>query len=272
MDAFEGKVAIITGAASGIGRALAEQMARRGARLILADMNGEQLAEVAKSITDAEGDAKPVSLDVRDFEAVESLVKSTADECGRLDYIFNNAGIGVGGEALHFSIDDWRNVIDTNLYGAVNGVAAAYPIMVKQGFGHIINTASMAGLVPIPGEISYTASKYGIVGLSNSLWAEGAGLGVCVSVVCPGVIRTPIFQTSKMIDMDREKMLEDIPKGVSAEECARQILRGVERKKATIIVTKLAKFFCLLHRISPSITMWLMKKRFDDFRAKQAKR
>ena len=271
MDAFEGKIAIITGAASGIGRALGEQLSRRGASLVLADMNGEQLAAVAKSITDAGGAAKSVSLDVRDFEAVDSLVKSTADEYGQLDYIFNNAGIGVGGEALRFSIDDWRNVIDTNLYGAVNGVFAAYPIMAKQGFGHIVNTASMAGLIPVPGEISYVASKYGIVGLSNALWAEAAGLGVCVSVVCPGIIRTPIFQTTKLIDMDREKVLKDLPKGVSAEECARQILRGVERKKPTIVITGLAKVFCLLHRLIPGVTMWLMKKRFDDFRAAQAK-
>jgi short-subunit dehydrogenase len=271
MDVFEGKNAIITGAASGIGRALAEQLAGRGASLVLADRNDELLAEAAKAITDAGGVARSVSLDVRDFEAVDSLVKYTAEDNGRLDYIFNNAGIGVAGDALRFSIDDWRSVIDTNLYGAVNGTFAAYPIMAKQGHGHIINTASMAGLLPVPGEISYVASKYGIVGFSNALWAEAAGLGVCVSVVCPGIIRTPIFHTTKMIDIDREKTIKDLPKGISAEECASQILRGVERKKPTIVVTKLAKVFCLLHRLIPALTMRLMKKRFDDFRAAQAK-
>ncbi|MBW1814202.1 MAG: SDR family oxidoreductase, partial [Deltaproteobacteria bacterium] len=83
---------------------------------------------------------------------------------GRLDYMFNNAGIGVAGEARDFSYEDWQKVIDTNLYGTVNGVFAAYHVMVKQGFGHIINTASLAGLIPVPGEISYTASKYGTGG------------------------------------------------------------------------------------------------------------
>lgn len=255
MGTFEEKIAIITGGASGIGRALGEELARRGARIILADVNEALLEETAESIRRAGFHAKGVRLDVTDSEAVKKLVSDTVTEYGRLDYLFNNAGIAVVGETENFSHDDWHSVIDTNLYGVVHGVAAAYPLMVKQGFGHIINTASAAGLIPTPGEISYTASKYGVVGLSHVLRVEGADLGVKVSVVCPGFIETPIFYNAKLIGIDRQKVLESLPKTTPAAECARAILRGVERNKATIVVTPLAKLICFLYRMVPSIML-----------------
>ncbi len=260
MGIFADKIAIITGGASGIGRALGEELSRRRALVILVDVNTKLLEEVADSITKAGGRAKAVTLDVSDFAAVKKLVDDTVAQYGRLDYIFNNAGIGVGGEARDYSYDDWRKVINVNLYGTVNGVAEAYPIMVKQGFGHIINTASLAGLTPSAGEVSYAASKYAIVGLSNALRVEGAGLGVKVSVVCPGFIKTPIFYTSKFVKLDREKLLELMPKGIAPEKCARVILRGVGNNKATIVVTPLAKFLWLLQRISPGLMLWIWRQ------------
>lgn len=268
MGIFADKIIIITGGASGIGRALGEELSRRQALVILADVNTELLEEVTSSITEAGGRAKAVTLDVSDFEAVKKLVDDTIAQYGRLDYIFNNAGIAVGGEARDYSYDDWRKVIDVNLYGVVNGVTAAYPIMVKQGFGHIINTASLAGLVPVLGEISYIASKYGIVGLSNALRVEGAGLGVKVSVVCPGIIKTPIYHISKLIKIDREKLLKLVNRtpGMTPEKCARVILRGVERNKATIVITFLAKFSWLLHRISPGLVLWMGKQNMKIMR------
>jgi len=160
-------------------------------------------------------------------------------------------------------------VLAVNLYGVVNGVASAYPVMVEQGFGHIINTASIEGLIPFPATVSYAATKYGVVGMSHSLRVEGADLGVKVSVVCPGYIKTAIFETSKMIKIDRQKMLAELPDrfGISPEECAQVILRGVERNKATIVVTGFAKVLWLIHRISPNLIIWLMKKRLRKSRA-----
>jgi len=260
MQIFSNKVAIITGSASGIGRALADELAGLGANLILADINIAAAEKVADSISKSGFKAKAVKLDVSDFKAVKKLVDDTVAEHGRLDYMFNNAGIATGGEARDFAYEDWSNVINTNLYGAVNGVVAAYPIMVKQGFGHIINTASLAGLIPAPGEIPYTASKYGVVGLSNALRMEGAGLGVKVSVVCPGFIDTPIYYTNKTVNLDREKALEHLPKNLtSAKDCAKVILRGVACNKATIVVTLHAKFFYLLQRLSPALIFLLGK-------------
>ena len=187
---------------------------------------------------------------------------------GGLDYIFNNAGIGIGGEVRDCSIDDWRSVLNVNLFGVVNGVAAAYPLMVKQGYGHIINTASIEGLIPFPGTVSYVASKYGVVGLSNALRVEGADLGVKVSVVCPGYIKTPIFYTSKLIKIDREKMLKSLPErfGITPEECALVILRGVEGNKAIIVVTGFARVLWWLHRINPGLIISMMKRNIKKAR------
>lgn len=268
MKKFKDSVAIVTGGASGIGRALGQELARRGALVIMVDIQTELLEEAVLSITQAGHKAEGVDLDVTDFQAVKGLVENTAARHGRLDYIFNNAGIGVGGEVRDVSIDDWRDVLDVNLFGVVHGVAAAYPLMVEQGHGHIINTASIEGLIPFPGTVSYVASKYGVVGLSNALRVEGADLGVNVSVVCPGYIKTAIFHTSRLIKIDREKMLKSLPHrfGITPEECASVILRGVERNKAIILVTGLAKILWWLHRIHPGWILWMMGRKIREAR------
>jgi NADP-dependent 3-hydroxy acid dehydrogenase YdfG len=268
MENFKESVAIVTGAASGIGRALGQELAQRGALVIMADIQTELLEEAVGSITQAGHKAEAVALDVTDFQAVKALVKNTAARHGTLDYIFNNAGIAVGGEVRDVSIDDWRDVLDVNLFGVVNGVAAAYPVMVAQGHGHIVNTASIAGLIPFPVEVSYVASKFGVVGLSNALRVEGADLGVNVSVVCPGYVKTAIFHTSKLIKIDREKMLKSLPErfGITPEECASVILHGVERNKAFIVVTGAAKVFWWLHRINPGWILWMMRRKIREAR------
>ena len=254
MDAFKNKIIIITGGASGIGKALGQRLSGKGAHVILADVNTKMLEDTVNSISKEDGLSEAVTLDVTDRIKVKQLVDDTVAKRGRLDYLFNNAGIGVAGEARDFSYEDWQKVLDTNLYGTVNGVFAAYPVMVKQGFGHIVNIASLAGLIPVPGGISYTVSKYGIVGLSNALRIEGAKLGVKVSVVCPGLIDTPIYHTPKTVNVDREKFLSELPKNLtSADTCARIVLKGVARNKAIIIVTLLARIMWILQRISPGL-------------------
>ena len=253
MDTFNAKTVIVTGGASGIGRAVGEELARRGAVVTLADIDATLVEEVAGGLTGQGCDVKAVVLDVTDFEAVKRLVDDTVSEHGRLDYMFNNAGIAVFGETQDFSYDDWHRVIDVNLYGVVHGIAAAYPVMVEQGFGHIVNTSSLAGLVPASGLISYTASKYGVVGMSNALYTEGAKYGVKTSVVCPGLIHTPIYEHVKLIDLDRDKIMKQAPKGMDCEKCVRDILQGVERGKAIIVVTPMAKALTFMQRFVPGL-------------------
>ena len=225
MSNFQDKVAFITGGGSGIGRALGYELASRGARVVLADYNPHSLEQSVTAFEQQGLRAEAHQLDVRDQERFESVVQQVSDRHGRIDLLFNNAGIGVGGEARDYAYDDWKQVIDVNLYGVIHGIAAVYPRMVSRGSGHIINTASLAGLVPFPGEISYT-SKYAVVGLST-LRIEAADLGVKV---------TWFVRQNRNADLphvadhrfDKEKP-QPWPKGISAERCARIILRGVAR-------------------------------------------
>ncbi len=266
MGIFADRTVVVTGAASGIGRALAELLARQGARVTLADINPGQLQEITNAIKESGGTATAATLDVTDFQAVKQLVDAIASEHKRLDFLFNNAGIVVAGDARDFAYEDWRQVIDVNLYGVVNGVAAAYPLMVAQGSGHIVNTASLAGLIPACGALSYTTSKYAVVGLSHALRVEAADLGVRVSVVCPGIIDTAINSFDNAANLDKEKMLASLPKGMTPEKCARIILRGVERNKNTILVTGHAKILWFLQRISPGLVGRLWRQYMRQMR------
>ncbi len=262
MDKYKGKVAIVTGAGSGIGRALAEELSRRGTAVAVSDVNPDRLESTRSGIAASGGSVRAFALDVSDYEAVRKMVGDVIGEHGRLDYIFNNAGIAVGGEARDVDIEDWRAVLGVNLYGVVNGVASAYPFMAKQGWGHVVNTASIEGLIPFPMTASYVASKYAVVGLSNALHVEGADLGVKVHAVCPGYIKTNIFEDSKLIKVDREKFIKSLADwaGITPEECARRILKGVEKNKAIIPITAFSWIMWYLHRLSPGAILWLMKK------------
>lgn len=257
MELFKDKIVIITGGASGIGRALGNELARRGSYVVLADINESLLLKTLTDIKKSDKKPESVVVDVSKFEEVKKLVDETVSKHGRIDYLFNNAGIVIAGEARDCQYEDWQKVINVNLYGVVNGVVAAYPIMVKQGFGHIVNTASAAGLIPAVGEISYTTSKYGVVGLSNALRIEGADLGVKVSVVCPGFIDTPILENPKSIKLDYKKLSELYPPKMPPEDCAEIILKGVYKNKAIIVATSAAKIAWFLQRLSPALVRWL---------------
>jgi NAD(P)-dependent dehydrogenase (short-subunit alcohol dehydrogenase family) len=254
MSAFADKAAIVTGGASGIGRALGQELARRGARVVLADINGQSAQAAADAMTTAGGRARAATLDVRDADAVQRLVTETAATDGRLDYMFNNAGIALAGKTRDMTLADWNRLIDVNLRGVVHGVVAAYPVMIAQGFGHIVNTASAAGITPTPGLTGYATTKHAVVGLSTSLRGEAARHGVRVSVLCPGLIDTPIKDNMTLLNTDRQALLKSIPiKLHPVEACARATLRGVERNQAIIVVTAFAKIAWLLYRLSPAL-------------------
>lgn len=266
---FNDAVAIVTGGASGIGRALAEDLARRGAHVVLADRQTELGQEVATDINTRWGTANAVELDVTDFAAVERVVQETVQTHGRLDYIFNNAGLAVAGEVCLYQPEDWQRVLNVNLQGVVNGVQAAYPVMLKQGYGHIVNTASMAGLCPFPMGVSYAATKHAVVGLSTSLRIEAAEAGIRVSAFCPGFIRTQILQGGGKYGKDlmqvapeiQEKMLQRLPL-MEPTDFALHALNAVARNKAIIIVPARWKLFWWLNRLSPSFVLWLSKSAY----------
>jgi NAD(P)-dependent dehydrogenase (short-subunit alcohol dehydrogenase family) len=267
LRAFEGAAALVTGGASGIGRALSEELARRGASVVLADVQAEEAAAVATSLAASGRSASAAALDVTDFASVQRLVERVAEEHGRLDFVFNNAGIGVGGEIRDHTIDAWNRIIDVNLRGVVHGVQAAYPIMLRQRFGHIVNTASMAGLMPTPLTTSYSATKHAVVGLSKALRVEAAGLGVRVSVLCPGVIRTPllsggrygIFVGGLSEREQREAALKYFGRfrPMDVGRFATKVLDQVARNRAIIVVPAWWKLLWWLDRLSPTLSLVL---------------
>jgi len=190
---YQDATAVITGAASGIGRALAVELARRGCTVVLADRQFALAESIAAVILSSGGKAWARELDVCDYPALQIIVDEAVANTGRLDYMFNNAGIGIGGLAEDYELEDWNTTIDVNLRGVTNGIQACYRLMVDQGYGHIVNTASMAGLIPAASQIAYSATKFAVSGLSQALRVEAEIKGVRVSALCPGAIETPIL-------------------------------------------------------------------------------
>lgn len=278
---YEGATAIITGGASGIGQALAEELAKRGCEVVLADLQIELAEKIASEINASGGKVKAVKIDVTNFTAMEQLVQETVKRTGRLDYIFNNAGIGIDGTVDYYGIEDWNQIIDVNLRGVINGVQAAYQIMIKQGFGHIVNTASVAGLMPTPGMVSYATTKHAVVGLSKSLRAEAAQIGIRVSVLCPGFIRTAILEGGgkygkMLIDRSPEQqrlLLEMVEKfkPMSPNIFAIKTLNLIAKNKAIIVVPSWYKLFLWIHRLFPSFGIFLAQKSFQDMQKKLTK-
>ncbi len=254
MKYYKDKVAIVTGGASGIGQALCEQLAKYGAIVKVVDINIDGAEKVASSIRDNGGRAEAAKLDVSKKKDFEDLINKTAKEHGRLDFMFNNAGIAVIGEIRDMDMEQWDRLININLKSVIYGTQTAYSIMIEQGNGHIINTSSQAGLLPFIGSNAYAVPKSGVVALTRGLRIEAAPFGVKASVICPGPISSNMFDSAAMLKMDNDEffgMMKYDP--MPAAKAARIILRRVKRNKGIIILTFQAHFLRLLDRISPTL-------------------
>jgi NAD(P)-dependent dehydrogenase (short-subunit alcohol dehydrogenase family) len=197
MQNLRGKVAVVTGAASGIGRAMAEVFAAEGARVVLADIEEAPLAAAAKELETAGAEALAVPTDVTKAQALIDLAEAAEARFGTTHILCNNAGVAPIAPMLETTLEDWRWVFEVNLFGVVHGIQAFAPRLVAQGEGHIVNTASSGGLLTVPGFGAYCATKHAVVGLSETLYQELSGTGVGVSVLCPGLIATKIFESER---------------------------------------------------------------------------
>jgi NAD(P)-dependent dehydrogenase (short-subunit alcohol dehydrogenase family) len=257
MTHWQGKIVFITGGGSGIGRSLAIALAQRGATLTITDIDGDAASRTAQACN---GQARGLALDVRDAAAVAAAVDETAEKGGRLDVIFNNAGIGIAGETHELDVAHFDRILDINVRGVVHGVMAAYPRMVAQGFGQIVNTASLAGLGPAPFFTPYAMTKHAIVGLSLSLRAEASGLGVRVNALCPAAIETPILDSSNPADLPQPKWTPDARALLTklagppypVERFTEEALRGLQRDQAVIVIPKRARLLWRLGRWMPA--------------------
>lgn len=249
-----GKTAVVTGAGSGIGRATARLLAREGASVHVADRDAERVAAVVEEIGDA---ATGHTVDVTDPAAVQGLADA-AFSAGRVDIVMNNAGIGQAGPTAETPLEDWRAIVEVNIMGVVHGVHAFVPRLLAQGGrADIVNTASMAGLVPVARMAPYVMSKHAIVGLSESLHAELSSQGIRVTALCPGVIDTAIVAESTM----RGDMAASAPKavdfyrkrGASPDVVARDVLHTLTRRHRVITTSPRWQVMpaWIVQRISP---------------------
>jgi len=252
MDAYENKIAIVTGGASGIGRALCMSLAARGATVIIVDIKAAEAGRTALEITRTGGNARAAVLDVSDESAVYEIVEKTSADFGRLDYIFNNAGICISGDARDISIAQWKRIIDVNLFGVLYGTLAAYAVMARQGCGHIVNISSMAGFSPFAVNTPYTTAKHAVVGFTESMRAEARDLKVKVSLVCPGIVQTGFYESMDVVNASKEAYKSRLPSRIiTAEAAANIILRRVAKNKGLILFPFHARIIWWIKKIAP---------------------
>lgn len=272
-DLFYGKRAIITGASTGIGLGLSRALLARGAEVYMSSRTPENIAAAAESLRMYEGRVHAQVLDVRDQEAVKKYIEYVGNR-GPIDYIFCNAGVGFGQAFTATKREDWNTVFDVNLFGVVNCVHAVVPIMIKQGHGHIVNTASVCGIVPLPYQTVYAASKYAVVGFGEDLRYEMSFHNIKVSTICPGAVDTMIFYRS--LDYKLHPELSKPAEAISIDQAATEILEGLQAGRHIIPIEDFArKMYNALNIDSNEIseTMWyLAKQRQADpvYRATEA--
>jgi NAD(P)-dependent dehydrogenase (short-subunit alcohol dehydrogenase family) len=239
VDDLSGRVAVVTGAASGIGRATALELARRGADLAICDVDEAGLEETAEQIRRAGRRVLQSRIDVSNAENVRAFAERTFAELGRADVLVNNAGIAVGGFFVDIPLAEWDTILGINLKGVVNGCHFFVPKMIEAGTGgHVVNVASMAGYVASPGMTAYTATKFAVVGFSEVLRAELAERGIGVTVVCPGVINTAIVRSAKAYGFsatpeNRERVIRMFERrNYGPDRVARGIVRAIQKNRA----------------------------------------
>ncbi|HOV14513.1 MAG TPA: SDR family oxidoreductase [Spirochaetota bacterium] len=254
---FKDKVILITGAGSGIGKALSEELSNfLPKKIILSDLNQNSIEEVAKDLNEKNIATELYKVDVSTDSEMVKMFENILKTNNQIDIVFNNAGIAFGGEFHNYTFSDWDKIININLKGVIYGSNLAYKQMIKQNSGHIVNTASLGGLIPEPMASAYATTKHAVVGLSTTLREEGFLYNVKVSVVCPGVINTPIFDKALYVgDVDKEKVkIATLEHGaISPNLCAKKILKQVAKNKAIILVKSFDKIFWKLYRFNPGI-------------------
>lgn len=244
MEQLEGRTAFITGGASGIGFAMARAFAAAGMKIAIADVEQEALDAAVARLKAGNADVIGICLDVRDRDAMEAAAATVTEAFGAVHLLCNNAGVGAGGPMHETTYGDWDWTLGVNLNGVVNGLQAFLPAMVAHGEGgHVVNTASMAGIAGFGGMGPYNASKFAVVGISEALAQDVAHAGINVSVLCPGVVQTNIFdsQRNRPADMpgrerklkpeDEARIAEVIAGGISPDQVAERVLDAVRQNQ-----------------------------------------
>jgi NADP-dependent 3-hydroxy acid dehydrogenase YdfG len=255
MQGFAGKVAVVTGAGSGIGQALAIELARAGAQLAISDVDTEGLAQTERRLTALGVRVKVDRLDVTEREAFLAYAEEVKEHFGKVNQIYNNAGIAFSGDVEISPFKDIERVMDVDFWGVVNGTKAFLPHLIESGDGHVINISSLFGLLSMPGQAAYNAAKFAVRGFTEALNQEMAinKHPVKVTTVHPGGIKTAIARNATVAEgLDAAAMADFFDRklaSTSAEEAARVILEGVSKNRARVLIGNDARVLDLLVRI-----------------------
>jgi NADP-dependent 3-hydroxy acid dehydrogenase YdfG len=263
MKNFSGKVAAITGAGSGMGRALANSLASQGCNLALSDINEDMLEATASGI-------KQKAIKVTTHR-LEKFAEDTVNSHGKVNMIFNNAGVSVSDTAEHMSYENLEWLMNINFWGVVYGTKSFLPFLQKVDEAQIINTSSIFGTIALPSQSAYNASKFAVRGYTYALRQELAETHIGVTCVQPGGVKTNIVNSSRYIPKDNNAETKeeisvkfDSLAGLTSEQAAEQILRGVKKNKAQILVGKDARVISWIERIAPVGYQWILSKVFKE--------
>jgi len=258
MKGFDGKVAVVTGAGSGIGQALAIELGRSGAKLAISDVDTEGLAATEERLNAIGAPVKADRLDVTEREAFEVYADGVKDHYGIVNQVYNNAGIAYTGSVEISQFKDLERVMDVDYWGVVNGTKIFLPHLIASGDGHVVNVSSVFGLLAVPGQAAYSAAKFAVRGFTEALRQEMLVAGHPVKVTCvhPGGIKTAIARNAVTAEgLDQEELAHFFDKklaSTTAQKAARVILDGVSKNKARVLVGIDAKALDLLARVTGS--------------------
>jgi NAD(P)-dependent dehydrogenase (short-subunit alcohol dehydrogenase family) len=260
MRTLDGKTALVTGAGSGIGRATALALARRGANLVICDLNEAGLAETAETARRLGRDVLARRVDVGSADEMRAFAEVVHAQVEAVDVLMNNAGVGLGAGTLHTTLEDWRWIIGVNLWGVIHGCHFFVPAMVRRRRGgHVVNVASAAGYVATEALAAYSTTKFAVVGFSEALRDELSAHGIGVTAVCPGLINTPITQTSPLRGPEatpeaRAYMVEVYRRrNYPPERVAENVLKAIQHNRAVAPISPEAWAMYLLKRIAPGL-------------------
>lgn len=258
---FRDQVIILTGGASDIGQALIKELLRQKGKVIIFDIDRIELNNIVEEYNNKDCILETEIVDMTDSKLVEMAIEKIYKKYGRIDYVFNIVGISMVGETCDMNVQDWQEIININLLGILYPTVHVYKKMVAQGFGHIINMSSLGGIIPSPFNVAYATTKYGIVGLSTSLSVEAKSRGVNITVVCAGGIKTKLWDSVRLINMNKDKFRLLVPDNtlISPDAAAKIILKGIYKKKSIIIFPLFAKVSFFIYQYLPALYSSLIK-------------